>query len=162
MPLDELAARVRPILEEAGLWRDAYLGAEHEWFLAVLDLVRSRTRKLEDFARQARPFLADTVDYDPAAVQKHLSNPQLGAHLRALAEACRQAPAFDAATLEALLRSAAEHAGLKAGVLIHATRVAVTGEAVSPGIFEVLALLGRARTLERLEKAAAFVGASPS
>ncbi|MGE5357872.1 MAG: glutamate--tRNA ligase [Bacteroidales bacterium] len=162
MPLDELATRVRPILEAAGLWRDAYLAVEREWFLAVLDLVRSRTRKLEDFGRQAKPFLADTIDYEPAAVQKHLSNPELGAHLRALADAYRQAPAFDAASLEGLLRSAAEQAGLKAGLLIHATRVAVTGEAVSPGIFEVLALLGRARTVERLERAAALVGTNPS
>ena len=44
----------------------------------------------------------------------------------------------------------AESGGVKAGALIHATRVAVTGRAVSPGLFEVLALLGRDRVVERL------------
>ena len=57
---------------------------------------------------------------------------------------------FEPAALESALRSVAEERGIKAGVLIHATRVAVTGQAVSPGLFEVLALVGRDRVVERL------------
>ena len=57
---------------------------------------------------------------------------------------------FDPPSLEAALRTVAEERGIKAGVLIHAARVAVTGQAVSPGIFEVLELVGRERVLERL------------
>ena len=44
----------------------------------------------------------------------------------------------------------ADERGIKAGALIHATRVAVTGQAVSPGLFDVLALVGRDRVLKRL------------
>ena len=51
--------------------------------------------------------------------------------------------------LETALRGTAEQQGVKAGALIHATRVAVTGRAVSPGLFEVLELLGRERTVTR-------------
>jgi glutamyl-tRNA synthetase len=57
---------------------------------------------------------------------------------------------FEAVTLEAALRALAEARGIKAGVLIHATRVAVTGQAVSPGLFEVLVLVGRSRVVRRL------------
>ena len=53
------------------------------------------------------------------------------------------------------MRELAEARGLKAAALIHATRVAVTGKATSPGLFEVLELLGRERTARRLEAAAA-------
>jgi glutamyl-tRNA synthetase len=57
---------------------------------------------------------------------------------------------FDPASLEAALRAVADARGVKAASLIHATRVAVTGKAVSPGLFEVLSLLGRVRVRERL------------
>ena len=59
---------------------------------------------------------------------------------------------FDVASTEAALRQVAEARGLKAGTLIHAVRVAVTGTSVSPGLFEVLALVGRARVLARLAR----------
>jgi glutamyl/glutaminyl-tRNA synthetase len=63
---------------------------------------------------------------------------------------------FEAGPLEAALRGLAEARGVKPAVLIHATRVAVTGKAVSPGLFEVLELLGRPRTVRRLESALAL------
>jgi glutamyl-tRNA synthetase len=73
----------------------------------------------------------------------------MGAHLRALGDAFDAAPSFDEATLEAALRQVAEARGVKAAMLIHATRVAVTGKAASPGLFEVLVLLGRERIQRR-------------
>ena len=64
---------------------------------------------------------------------------------------------FNEATLEATLRNTATALGIKAGALIHATRVAVTGRTTSPGIFEVLALLGRETTLARLDRLQQFL-----
>ena len=87
----------------------------------------------------------------PAAVAKHLSAPDLGPHLAAWRDAlARRRRRSTPPTLESALRALAEERGIKAGVLIHATRVAVTGQAVSPGIFEVLELVGRDRVLNRL------------
>jgi glutamyl-tRNA synthetase len=63
---------------------------------------------------------------------------------------------FDAATLESALRSLAEARGIKAATLIHATRVAVTGQAVSPSLFDVLELTGRDRVLARLKGTGLF------
>jgi glutamyl-tRNA synthetase len=59
---------------------------------------------------------------------------------------------FDPQILEVALRTTAEERGVKAATLIHATRVAVTGQAVSPGLFEVLTLIGKRRVLRRLEE----------
>jgi glutamyl-tRNA synthetase len=64
--------------------------------------------------------------------------------------------------VESAVRGTAAERGVKAGVLIHATRVALTGRTASPGIFEVLVLLGRERSVERLEQLAAFVAAKAS
>ena len=58
---------------------------------------------------------------------------------------------FDEATLEKSLRALAEARGLKAGALIHGTRLAMTGRMVSPGLFEMLVLLGRERVVARLD-----------
>jgi glutamyl-tRNA synthetase len=159
MPIEELGRRVRPILAGAGLWRDEYAHDRQPWYDEVLDLVRARAKKLEDFPRLARPFLADKVEYDPAAVRRHLVSPNLAAHVSALCTALREVPSFDAASIESALRGVADRLGIKAATLIHATRVGVTGESVSAGIFEVVALLGRNRTLDRLGRLVTFLQA---
>jgi glutamyl-tRNA synthetase len=66
---------------------------------------------------------------------------------------------FDEPHVEAAVRQTAEHRDIKAAPLIHATRVAVTGRTASPGLFDVLVLLGRERTVSRLEQLAAFLDA---
>jgi glutamyl-tRNA synthetase len=68
-------------------------------------------------------------------------------------------PSLEPAATEAALRSVADARGIKAGVLIHGTRVAVTGQAVSPGLFEVLELVGKDRVVARLTSAATGVPA---
>jgi glutamyl/glutaminyl-tRNA synthetase len=78
-------------------------------------------------------------------------------HLRALDTAFAHSSAFDPATLEEILRGLADGRGVKAANLIHAVRVAVTGKTVSPGLFEVLALLGRERIHARLGEAVAMI-----
>ncbi len=69
------------------------------------------------------------------------------------ASGCVDVAPFDPPTLESALRGLAEARGIKPAALIHATRVAVVGQAVSPGLFEVLALVGRDRVIARLEDA---------
>jgi len=150
---DELALRIKPWLETAGLWRDEYLDARHAWFFAVLDLLRPRAKRLGDFAAQGALFFSDAIDYDPGAVDKHLRAPGMDAHLDAIASAFESLEAFDPASTESALRAVADARGVKAGVLIHAVRVAVTGKTASPGLFDVLALLGRSRVAERISAA---------
>ena len=74
-------------------------------------------------------------------------------HLAALDAAFSALPSFDVTSIEAALRGVADARGVKAASLIHAVRVALTGKTVSPGLFEVAALLGRERTHERLAAA---------
>jgi len=154
---EELALRVKPSFVEAGLWSDDLLTTRHAWFFAVLELLVPRAKRLPDFAAHGAFFFRETVAYDEAAVAKHLRADGVADHLRALATDWSGLPEFDAVSTEAALRRVAEARGVKAGALIHAVRVAVTGTAVSPGLFEVVALVGRARVHERLEAAVQLV-----
>ena len=129
----------------------------------VVDLVKPRAKKLTDIVPLVRPFFVDAIDRDPAAVAKHLAGPEIEPHLAAWRERVAAVAPFQAPVLEAALRSLAADRGIKPGVLIHATRVAVTGQAVSPGLFDVLELMGRERVVARLTDAlAANLGSSES
>jgi glutamyl-tRNA synthetase len=154
LPIAELAQRVRPLFEEAGLWRLELDTTERAWLERVLGLFRPRVKRLPQFVEEARPFFDREVVFDEAAVKKHLAAAGTRAHLEALRRAFEGVQPFDPAALESTLRNTAEARGVKAAALIHATRVAVTGRAVSPGLFEVLELLGSARVGTRLDCAA--------
>ena len=110
-------------------------------------------RRLDEFVSAGRPFFVDEVDYEAAAVDKHLRASGTRDHLVALEQSFAALPDFDVVSTEAALRQVAAERGIKAGTLIHAVRVAVTGRTASPGLFEVLSLVGRERTHARLAHA---------
>ena len=153
MPADEIVRRVEPDLRAAGLWNDDFASVRRPWLLAVIDLVKPRLRKLADAVDQARPFLADVVEPDPAAAAKYLGASELAGPLAALRERLARVDPFEPVPIETALREVAAAEGIKAASLIHASRVAVTGQSVSPGVFDVLALAGRDRVLQRLAAA---------
>jgi glutamyl-tRNA synthetase len=159
---DELARRLKPLLESEGLWRDDYVGDRHAWFFAVLELLKPRAKRLGDFVTQGRLFFASDVEFDPAAVAKHLRAGGMRDHLAALDGALQALPTFDPVSTETALRSTADARGVKAASLIHAVRVAVAGKTVSPGLFDVLSLLGRELVHTRLTTALQIASASSS
>jgi glutamyl-tRNA synthetase len=157
----ERVERVKPLFEAAALWEDELDTTRREWLERVLTLVAPRVRRLPDFVEQARPFLVPVVEYDPEAVRKHLTSADLDDHVEALKAAMEtNADPFDELTVERILRNVADARGIKAAMLIHAARIAATGKAVSPGIFEVLALLGKTLTLARLDDLVRFLRSS--
>ncbi|MEO7191633.1 MAG: glutamate--tRNA ligase [Vicinamibacterales bacterium] len=152
MKLDagELIGRLRPLIEAAGLWRPSFENDQVSWLRRVVDLLKPRAHRLVDFVPQLRPFVADRVEIDPDASAKYLSDEVVTTHLRAWAERLAGVEPFDAAAIESALRALAQERGIKAAMLIHATRVSVVGQAASPGLFEVLELVGRDRALARI------------
>jgi glutamyl-tRNA synthetase len=153
MPAGELASRLEPLLRAEGLWREEYAGRDRACLLQIVALFKPRLKQLVTFTNDARPLLSDRIELDDSAVRNHLDKPELMDPLLDLRAELASAPSFNKETLETSLRSVAERRGLKPAALIHATRVAATGRAVSPGLFEVLELLGRERTLARLDTA---------
>jgi glutamyl-tRNA synthetase len=155
MTPEALADRLEPVLRAEGLWRPEYRAERRTWFVKLVELFQPRLKRLVTFPDDARPLLEDQLTMEEAAVRRHLSKPELRAPLAAWRAAMADTTPFDKDALDGELRSVAERLGVKAATLIHATRVAVTGRAVSPGLFEVIEMLGRDRTLARLDAALA-------
>jgi glutamyl/glutaminyl-tRNA synthetase len=135
------------------LWTDDLEATRRPWLHRAIELVRPRVKKLTQFVEELRPFLEETVTYDATAVGKHLSSSPVRDVLAELPAVFASIQPFSSENLEPALRSLADSHGIKAAALIHATRVAVTGRAVSPGLFDVLQLLGPDRVSARIHSA---------
>ena len=155
LPVARLAKDVKLLLAAEHL--DGPYAGDEAWLHRALELLRPRAKRLGDFIELGRPLFSDTVEYEPEAVEKHLGAPDMASHLAALGAALRQADPFDEPHVETAVRGTAAERGIRAGVLIHATRVAVTGRTTSPGLFELLVLLARERTIERIERLVNFL-----
>lgn len=161
MPLADLLPRVEAVLAGAGLWRESWApgATERDWFSKTVDLIRARFITLLDFADAGRAYFDDTFDMDEAAVEKNLrKDPGLRGWLPELARRFRETDPWDVPSTEKTLREYAEAEGVKAGVLINATRTAVTGRSIGASLFEILGCLGRDRVARRLEAAATLLG----
>jgi glutamyl-tRNA synthetase len=158
LPTEELAARARTVIDEAGLGASPLLRDERA-FHRLLELLRPRVKRLGDFVDQARPLLASSVEYESNAIEKHLSTPDVAGHIAVLIRALSDVSPFDESDVESAVRGTAAERGIKPGVLIHSVRVALTGRTASPGLFEMMALLGREETIARLNALITFLGA---
>ena len=151
MDLSELLPMVKDELRSAKLWREEYDDDEKEWFEKAVELIRHRFFTLKDFSSQGRAYFSEDFDFDEAAVKKNiLKEPRLKELLPALANRLENAEPFAAAAAEKVLRAFSEEAGVKAGLLINASRTMLTGQAVGPSMFEVFEIIGRERAAMRL------------
>ena len=156
VPARALVERVTPFLAGEGL-SDNPLVADERSLLGLVELLRPRVKRLSEFAEQARPLVTEPVVYEPEAVSKHLGVPGLAEHVTTLIETLGSLLPFDEPHVEAAVRRSAAERGIKAGQLIHAVRVALTGRSVSPGLFELMVWLGCERTIGRLAQLEAFL-----
>src|SRR5437868_517322 len=153
MPLGQLTPMVSEFLKRAGLWRPEYEAEEAPWFAHMVDLLRARYRTLIDFGELGRPYFADDFEYEPAAIKKNLKDDKLKELLPEIASRWTSLTEFSHESTEAALRSLAEEAAVKPGLLINAARTALTGQSVGPGMFEIAVTLGKERSVERLKRA---------
>jgi glutamyl-tRNA synthetase len=163
MTPESLAPLVTPVLIGSGLTTAADLGARTEWYFQLLDQLKVRARTVHDIVRQATPYFADEIAYDPDAVAKAWKDPvEVAAILNASHERLSQLDEWSVDAMERALRELAEELGLSGGKVFQPLRVALTGMSVSPGIFEVLLAMGRDRALLRLDQASAHLGRADS
>ncbi len=144
------SAKLLPLIEAEWRAADFQPTRSPQEILAAIDLLKPRARSLKDFAGSFRAYFGDQFEFDPAAVAKFLADATLPALLRELAARYAAAPDFTEAGAEEILRAFAAEKGMKAGALINASRVALTGQAVAPSLFAVMAALGRDRVVQRL------------
>jgi glutamyl-tRNA synthetase len=145
-------ARVVAFLTERG-WDLSSRTAE--WVATLVRAIGDRLKTLVDAERYGAFALRDELELDAEAWNAVLQKPAVAQRLTALAERVAGDAEFGLASLETAVRGLAAEQGIKAGELIGSARVALTGRSASPGIFEVMWLLGRERTVARLQAAAA-------
>ncbi|MFZ9898566.1 MAG: glutamate--tRNA ligase [Gemmatimonadaceae bacterium] len=159
LPLEALEPRVTPLLVAAGLATTDDLAARRDWYLTLLDLLRVRSRLVDDIVRQAVPYFRDAIEYDADAVAKQWKEPAVVRPLLAATRETLTALAdWEPAAMEEALRALAEAQGVGGGKIFQPLRVALTGLGVSPGIFDVMVALGRERPLRRIADAEAMLG----
>ncbi|MEN8374084.1 MAG: glutamate--tRNA ligase [Gemmatimonadota bacterium] len=145
---------VTPMLIDSGLVDANALDERRAWYLGLLDMLKVRARTFDDFVKQARPYFEEDVEYEEAATRKHWKRPaEVASNLAELRTRFAGVAEWGQERLEPALRGLAEEREMGAGKLIHPLRIALTGMAVSPGIFEVLGAMGRERTLRRIDAA---------
>jgi glutamyl-tRNA synthetase len=160
LPIEELLPQVEAQLKSDGLWKEEWAsGAGHEWFKKTVDLLRPRIRLLPDFASWSRAFFSDGFVRDPAAKEKFWKEPaKIKELLGKTADALEAVSDWSHDPCDHATRAVAEAAGVKAGLLINAIRVAIVGQAVAPPLFDTMVVLGKERVIRRLREAAAELG----
>lgn len=158
LPAEHLLALAETELKSAGLWQEDFSTEGRHRFEVSARLLQTRARSIKDFSQSGRAFFSEHFDYEPEAKKKFWKDARLRELLEELSTRLAQINPFDLAGTEACLRGLADEKGVKAGLLINATRVALTGQAVAPGLFEVMVALGQSRVVERLRRAAAQLG----
>jgi len=156
-PVEDLLPYVEAELKRAGLWEGSQASRDRAWFARAVDLIRPRTRLLGDFTTWARGFFADDFGYDADAREKFWKDERLPAMLAKLADALDALPDWNHDACDAASRAVAAAEGVKAGLLINATRVAIVGRAVAPPLFDTMVVLGKDRVVERLRRAGPLV-----
>ena len=153
MEAGELAAALRDALEREGVAPDD-IALDEAAFARMVTALAPRSRTLAEMARLARPYIGPVREYDAKAARKSWYRDPAGAVtiLEAVGDRLAAVP-WEAEALEDTLRALAGELGVGAGKVFQPLRLALTGVPASPGIFDVLLILGRERSLGRVGRA---------
>jgi glutamyl-tRNA synthetase len=124
---------------------------------AALDTCRGKIKTFSELPAYAGFYFTDAIEYDAEGAKKAFV-PENKPLLEKLRDAFAVLNVFDAATLETALKETAKQLGVKAGALIHPTRLAVTGHPHGPSLYHLLEVLGKEKSLTRIKKALATIG----
>ena len=144
--------------ELLGLIRGAFAASgkavpPDDTLLKAIGLYKVRIKTLSEFIPMTDQFFGDDYSAEEKAVEKHLKSPEGKAVLGEFASRLEKLADFSRASLEEACRAMAAEKGLKAGQIIHPTRVAISGKTTGAGLFEMMEVLGKEKVMERMRKA---------
>jgi glutamyl/glutaminyl-tRNA synthetase len=139
------------LLQTGRLTPEAISTLGKEYLISIVQIMKERVTTINDFIDKGTYFFTEPAEYDEKGLAKHW-NAGIKKSFTEYAAALEKLAEWNAEDLESRLREYTESKGLKAGQIIHPLRLALTGQTTSPGIFEVMVLLGRQRSLLRINK----------
>ena len=149
-PPEQVAQLLLPFLEQAGLTEEIST-VSIEWIARLVVLVKERTKTLLEMVHWVKPYFGEMVEFDQEAAKKFLIPAQVPI-LTKLVARLDSFPTFSKQEWEDAFKTLVAEEGIKMGQLAQPVRVALTGRTASPGLFEVMEVLGRNRTLLRLRR----------
>ena len=149
-PPDRVAQALIPLLVQAGL-KDQVNAVSPEWLAQLVVLVKERAKTLVEMVDWVRPYFGESALLEEEAARKFLT-PAIAPVLGKLIARFEALPSFSKQVWEESFKKFVEEEGIKMGQIAQPVRVALTGRTASPGLFEVMEVLGRDRTLLRLRR----------
>ncbi len=156
-PTERLAELVRPFLKNLGVEPPE---PQDPKFLKAVETVKPRARTLKEMAQMMLFYFVPEITYEEKAARKFLT-PKIVPILAELITELENLPSFEEKDLERLFRGLAEKHQIKLKHIAQPVRVALTGRTVSPGLFEIMDVLGRETVLKRLRKALEYAKEAP-
>ena len=126
----------------------------------IIDSLKERSKTLVEIADQAEFYFKGEIEYEKEVAEKFLK-PDVVDIFEELIDGLKGVKAMSEAEVESLFRGIAQRRGIKLVKVAQPVRVALTGRTASPGLFEVIDILGKGQTIMRLQKAIAFIRARP-
>lgn len=157
LSLERLASRIIPYLDQDSELKDLVETQGSDYLSKVLELSKQRLKLLPDFITYCSYYYRDPVTFDPKASKKHWKHEDTTQRIARIRLNLLECNPFTEENIEKSIRYLAEELELSAAKLIHPTRLAITGFGVSPGLFEVIELLGRDTVIRRLEYAVSYL-----
>jgi glutamyl-tRNA synthetase len=155
LPSERLVPELLPHLIREGVIKSPE-EIDRAYLARAIDSVRERSKTLIEMAQWLRFYFADHIIYDDKAAGKFLTA-ETAPLLAKLVQALEGLRTFDEASIEQVFQQLLAESGLKLGAIAQPARVALTGDTVSPGIHQIMAILGRERVLSRLSQAMEWI-----
>lgn len=152
LSLEEFYDLAAPFWQKGGFYPQQPSAEQKDYALKILSEIQNRIKFLVDVVDFAKYFFTDDYEYNEQVVEKILDKPEVEEILNYVYYALSSLPNFDEELVKPVFKEGLKKFDVKMGGLIQPIRVALTGSNISPGIYDVLELLGKERVLERIER----------
>ncbi|MGI1691564.1 glutamate--tRNA ligase [Thermoanaerobacter uzonensis] len=152
--LDKLTEAVIPFLKAKNLIREDF---DYDYIKKIVSAVREREKTLVDIADAMSYYFTEVNEYEEKGVKKYFTKEKVVDILRKAVVILKKVEPFNKFTTEESYRKLVEELQISSGELFHPTRLAISGRTFGPGLFDIMELLGKERTIERIEKAIDFI-----
>lgn len=152
--LDKLTEAVIPFLKAKNLIREDF---DYDYIKKIVSAVREREKTLVDIADAMSYYFTEVNEYEEKGVKKYFTKEKVVDILKKAVVTLKEIEPFNKFTTEEAYRKLVEELQISSGELFHPTRLAISGRTFGPGLFDIMELLGKERTIERIEKAIDFI-----